>query len=312
MTTVNDKTISPPVSVIIVTYNRADLLVRTLTALSQQSIPSKQFEVIVVDDGSRDHTAEVCDTMRSELPNLKYFISEENLGIPLSRNRGIEMSSGSYILFTDDDCIPEYNWVERLSAVLEREQIAAGAVSTTTSNYTKLCHNISQFHAFMPEQKTGPTAFVAGANMAFRRAVLDEIGMFRREQWCAEDTEIGLRARSLGYRIFFEPGAVVIHDPDRTTFADIFRYAVEHARATIHLRNKYRSLLGTPSVLRSPGRLLIGSPFIALLVTAGIYAGNLRLMKFIWTAPVVYGLKLAWCWGAARGLRTQIQVGMKP
>jgi GT2 family glycosyltransferase len=263
----------------------------------------------VVDDGSQDDTAKVCDIMRSELPNLKYIFTGTNVGIARARNIGIEGSSGKYILFTDDDCIPAKDWLERLSAVLQREPIAAGAIAIPFSNYFKLCHNIAQFHAFLPGRKARFTEFLAGANMAFRRSVLEELNGFQPHLRVSQDIELILRARSRGYRAFFEPEALVIHDPDRTTLASIFKYAAEHATTTIVLRNQYRSLLRTPFVLRSPTLILAASPLIALKVTSGIYLKNPSLVKYFWTAPVVYALKLGWCWGAARSLRNWYNAG---
>lgn len=291
------------ISVIICTYNRAHLLKRALVSLTNQTLKPAQFEVIVVDDGSEDDTRKVCDIMRSGLPNLKYIFTGPNVGLARARNIGLEGSSGNYILYTDDDCIPANNWIERLSAVLDREPIVAGGVKTPLSNYFKLCHNIAQFHAFLPRRNGSFTDFIAGANMAFRRSVLEELDGFREDLRLSQDMELILRARSRGYCVFFEPRAVVLHDPRRTTFTGIFEYAAKHASVSILLRNQYRSLLNTPFVLRSPALIVAASPLIALKVTSGIYLKNLGLARHFWTAPVVYALKLAWCWGAARGLR---------
>ncbi len=140
------------ISVIICTYNRAHLLERTLRTLSRQTMRAEEFEIIVVDGGSDDDTAEVCDAMRRELPNVRY--------------------------------------------------IAAG----------------------------GPADFIAGANMGFRRSVLEELNGFEESASGTPDTEFILRARQKGYRMTFAPDAVVIHDPDRTTWSSIFRYASELIR----------------------------------------------------------------------------------
>lgn len=292
------------ISVIICTYNRAYFLKRALHSLAKQTVTPKQFEVIVVDDGSGDETAKVCNAMRCELPNLKYVSTDTNVGSALACNLGIDMATGNHILFMDDDCIAAENWVERLSVVLNQESIVAGAVASPTSNYFKLCHNIAQFHAFMPGQNDGPVEFLAGANMAFRHSVLKELNGFQKNRKYAPDWEIVLRARMKGYCPFFVSDAVVIHDPpDRTTLISILKYSAEHASETIILRNKYRFLLRTPFFLRSPTFILVAAPLMALKATAGIYLHNLALAKFFWTAPVLYAIKLAWCWGAAIGLR---------
>lgn len=134
-----------------------------------------------------------------------------------------------------------------------------------------------------------------------RRSLLEDLGGFD-ERSKVPDMELVLRARARGYRVHFAPRAVVLHDPDRTNLATVLKYSSEHASETILLRNKYSSLLRTPFVLRSSGLILPASPLIALLATLKIYASNPSLARYFWTAPLVYVQKLAWCWGAARGL----------
>ena len=292
-------------TIVICTYNRAHLLQRTLCSLAHQTLKPDQFEVIVVDDGSQDDTTSVCDKLRGELSNLKYIATGSNLGLANARNVAIKAASGEYILFTDDDCIPATDWVERLSAALDREPIVAGAVASPVDNYLKLCHNISTFHPFMPGRKMGTAQFIAGANMGFHRRVLEELKGFQGSMRIAQDMEFILRARQKGYRLFFSPDAVVNHDPDRRNFMKLLRYSSDHASATIHIRNQYRSLLKTPFIFRSSAMTLVFAPVIAMKVTIGIYLSNLSLVRLIWTAPMVYTLKLAWCWGASRGLRTR-------
>jgi GT2 family glycosyltransferase len=290
------------VSVVICTYNRAQLLKRTLHSLILQTVGPEQFEIIVVDDGSADETPEVCRLLRQDLPRLKYVSNGVNLGISCSRNWGIKSAKGDCILFTDDDCTANNDWVERMSAALERAPIVAGVVKSPGSNYIRLCHNIAEFHLFMPGRKPGKVEFIAGANMGFRRTVLDELDGFDEDIRMAEDMELILRARLKGHRIHLAADAIVTHDHDRTTLGSVFRYSAKHASATILLRNKYRSLLGTPFVLRSAFLTVMAAPVIALKVTLGIYLRNPRLAMLFWTAPLVYALKLAWCWGAACGL----------
>lgn len=291
------------VSVIIRTYNRAHLLKRALHSLARQTLSNEQFEVVVVDDGSKDSTRDLCDTMRRKRPNLRYISSDTNNGLGSATNIGVRAARGDYLLFIDDDCIAKEDWVERLSASLNQKQIVTGAVASPVLNYIKLCHNIAEFHPFMPGRKARPVEFIVGANMGFRRSVLKRLSGTQEGRRCAEDMELILRARLQGYRIYFVPDAVVTHDHERTTLVSIFGYSSKHAAVTILLRNQYRSLLHTPFVLRSSILILMAAPVIALKVTANIYLSNLSLAKYFWTVPMVFALKLAWCWGAARGLR---------
>lgn len=296
-------------SIIISTYNRSHLLKRLLLALPSQTLAPDSYEVLVVDDGSADDTADVCREMMGKITNLKYLSTRKNVGLPKAQNLAIREARGQHLLFTDDDCIPEKDWAVQLSSALDREPIVAGAINTTRSNFSTVCHNISEFHPFMPGRSAGYTAFIAGANMGLRRTVIKELGGFLEDRPCCPDMEMGLRARERGYAVYYDPAAVVTHDPERTNLKSIFKYSADHASSTILLRHKYQTVLRTPFILKSPALILAAAPVIALKVTAGIYLRNYRLARYIWTAPVIYALKLAWCWGAARGLRNRNDSG---
>jgi GT2 family glycosyltransferase len=289
-------------SVILCTYNRVRLLERALRSLARQTAASEQFEIIVVDDGSTDGTAELCTRVGRDLPNLNHIAIGKNSGLAAAGNRGIRSARGEFLLFIDDDCIAQENWVRHLAAALEQHPIAAGAIQSPVSNYIKFCHNISQFHPFMKRRAEGWARSIAGANMGIRRSVLEELGGFD-EKSQVPDMDLLFRARSQGHRVHFAPKAVVIHDPDRTNLATVLQIASEHASHMILLRNRYGSFLRTPFVVRSPQLILLAAPLIALAGTLGIYLNNAGLLPYFWTAPLVYAQKLAWCWGAARGLK---------
>jgi GT2 family glycosyltransferase len=259
--------------------------------------------MIVVDDGSQDETATVCRRYASKFPNMARIDLRENGGLAKAQNAGIAAASAGFILFTDDDCIPQMDWIEKTCAALRTHPIVAGAVSTPVLPYLQLCHNVAEFHDFMPGRRKGPIPFIAGANMAFHRSVLLSLNGFDETLRIAADMDLVLRARRQRLPVYFEPDSLVTHHHDRKYLFHVFAYSARHAAATIALRNRYRRLMRTPLVLRSPVPLLLGSPVIALVSSLGIFLRNPQLAKLFYTSPVVYGLKLAWCRGAARGLK---------
>ena len=291
------------IDVIICTYNRAEYLPRLLTALGKQTAPSSSFGIPVVDDGSTDGTERLCRDIAQTIPNLQYERARRNQGLAKSRNLGIKISKAPLLAFIDDDCIPAREWVERMIAVLDRHPIVAGAIESPTEDFWKLCHNIGQFHPFLSSRKARKTRFIAGANMGFQRRVLESIGGFEAERMMAEDMECVLRAGRAGIDVAFRPEVVVRHDPPRTGFREILRYAAHHAQTTIHLRRDYRTELGIPAVTLSPTFLMVFSPLIAVLTTSKIFFTDPVLLRRHPAAfPVVCALKLAWCVGACRGL----------
>lgn len=108
---------APTVSVIIATYNRAEFLRETLHALTLQTRPPDQL--VVVDNNSSDHTCAVVEQF-SELLPLTY-VFEPQQGVAFARNRGIRHAAGEIIAFTDDDCIPDPQWLEYLELPFIRD-----------------------------------------------------------------------------------------------------------------------------------------------------------------------------------------------
>src|SRR6185312_476288 len=102
----------PLVSTVIAVRNDADGLAHTLTALSAQTLSADRFEVIVVDDASRDATAAVA---RSHA-GVRLISLPDAQGSYVARNRGLEAANGAVIAITDADCRPEPQWLERGAA----------------------------------------------------------------------------------------------------------------------------------------------------------------------------------------------------
>ena len=95
---------APQFSVIIPVYNGEGTIAECLEALASQDMPRREFEVIVVDDGSTDGTAAIVKQF-----DVKY-IHQENTGPATARNVGVKNAQGKIVVFTDADCVPEPNW----------------------------------------------------------------------------------------------------------------------------------------------------------------------------------------------------------
>lgn len=96
------------ISVVICTHNRADSLARTLASLTTQTLSHDDFEVLVVDNASTDHTANVVGTF----PNLPVrYIYEPTLGLSIARNTGWHAARGEYVAFLDDDAVAVPDWL---------------------------------------------------------------------------------------------------------------------------------------------------------------------------------------------------------
>lgn len=109
-------------SVVIPTFNKLPRLKLMLESMKNQTLDNNQYEVIIVDDGSVDGTSEyIQEWMKQSLVITRYIYSKHQ-GRSASRNRGLEIAKGSYILFTDDDLILSPNFLENHLRVLENNE----------------------------------------------------------------------------------------------------------------------------------------------------------------------------------------------
>ncbi|MFH0714662.1 MAG: glycosyltransferase family A protein [Candidatus Diapherotrites archaeon] len=157
------------VSVIVATKNRAKLLRETLGALQCQNFSA--FEIIVVDDGSTDETAQIV----GHFSGIKY-LKNKGKGPAAARNAGIRASKGKIIAVMDNDCIAEKDWLKKLVAPFEKNQ----KVGITTS-----------FNEY------------GGTSTAYRKDVLEKAGLFDEEfpSNYREDTDTVFKVQDLGFTV---------------------------------------------------------------------------------------------------------------
>lgn len=180
-------------SIVIATHNRAELLKKGLAALAAQTVPRDLFEVIVVNDGSRDHTDSVVEEFRNQHPDLNcIYLRQENRGVARARNRGIERAKGEIIFFTDDDCVVPPHWIETLADGYGRHPDVAGVGGWYEYPEETQKRRFIQYMAYVfravygggmePDEMKNNSYLrnPAGntSNMSYRTSVLNEAGGF--------------------------------------------------------------------------------------------------------------------------------------
>lgn len=238
----------PDATIVVCTYNRADSLRETLCALrSLEAPPGLRWQVIVVDNNSTDHTAQTVRELSRHWPQLEY-VFEPAQGLSHARNRGIAVARGEFILFTDDDVLPQRDWLERTLDGLHRLQAdACGGYIAPIWERRPPAWLTERFHGFlavrMDREDDGllrsgdPTPF--GANMAFRKSVFDQVGLFDTSRGrigkvlaSGEDGEMFERLRAAGLRLAFLGSARVQHKVEafRCTKAYLRRWRRQTSR----------------------------------------------------------------------------------
>jgi GT2 family glycosyltransferase len=197
------------VSIIVPTFNGASRIERCLRALSQQTTALEK-EILVVNDGSTDHIQEVVERFSGVR-----LITQNNAGPAAARNRGAREAEGAIILFTDDDCVPELNWLDAMI-----EPFADHEVIGTKGVYrTRQKEIVARFVQIEYEDRYRLMAdfdhidFIDTYSAAFRRDRFLESGGYDTSfpVACAEDVELSYRMSARGWKMKFAPKAIVYH-----------------------------------------------------------------------------------------------------
>lgn len=196
------------ISVIVPVLDDAQRLGACLDGLLGQT-GAVDLEVVVVDNGSTDGSAEVA--VRHPLsPRL---VTEPRRGSYAARNAGLAVARGDVVAFIDADCVPAPEWAVAGASAVERSPVVGGAVRQRRSAHPTVWERYDCAVYLRQEDVVREQGYAATANLWVRREVLDQVGLFDASLLSSGDFEWGQRAIALGHRAVFAPGAVVGHAP---------------------------------------------------------------------------------------------------
>jgi glycosyltransferase involved in cell wall biosynthesis len=211
----------PKVSVVVPTRGRGQLLRNCIQSLLAQDYPKSRFDIIVVEDGTNDGEKIASELAAGTTVSLSY-IRIPHSGLAVARNIGAEKSSGDIVAYIDDDALAVPCWLSRLVEALRLDG-AGGAGGRVSPDYPDDAL-VSEVDADGRLRSSGNSsslagihevAFVPGGNMAFWRRSLAEVrgfdGAYTKRGCWREETDLCVRLRSKGYRIFYTSAAEVAH-----------------------------------------------------------------------------------------------------
>lgn len=265
---------APLISVIVPSRDRPDRLERCLAALERQTV-SEPFEIVVVDDGSADAAAVEKAAGRPGVRTLRQL----SAGPAAARNSGARAARGTYLCFTDDDCEPQPDWVERLTAPLHTGGAAVAGLTVNGSADNPFAEASQLIAAALaaPTRNGGRLSFAPSNNLGCRADILALIPFDEGFPAAAgEDRDWCARLIAAGHTLVSEPEAVVVHR-QQLRFADFWRQQVRYGRGAFRFR------LGSGSALRleRPG---FYAGLVARGFRRGVWAGMLVCIAQVATA----------------------------
>lgn len=203
------------ISVIISAFNSERTIGKCLTSIYQINYPQEDLEIIVINDGSNDRTQEIIEAYPAKVVNT------QRLGPAGARNLAVKVAKGEFVAFTDADCIVHREWlIELLKGFNNDEKIVAvGGSQRSPDDEVEFGKDVQRFLETM--------SFIGGytkrfkniievshnpaCNVIYRKDIFEKLGGFSKGLWPGEDVDLDYRMTKEGYKIVYNPKAVVYH-----------------------------------------------------------------------------------------------------
>jgi GT2 family glycosyltransferase len=205
----------PFISVVVCSYNGSATIRECLEGLSR--LEYRNVEVIVIDDGSTDGTAEIAREFDVRL------VSTENRGLSAARNLGLELASGEIVAYLDDDAYPDPHWLHYLAQAFRTSEFAAvGGPNLPPAGDDFVAEAVANapggpMHVLLSDREA---EHIPGCNMAFRTEALRSLGGFDPQfRTAGDDVDICWRIQASGGKVGFHPAALVWHHRRKTVRA---------------------------------------------------------------------------------------------
>lgn len=225
-------------SVIIPTRNRANLLELALHSLICQTHPIEEYEIIIIDNGSTDHTRSVVQLYQKNLPNLIYAY-EESPGLHVGRHAGLKISRGDILVYADDDIEALPTWLEGIAESFQDPDVALVGGNNLPKYEEAPPPWIEELWADTPYGKANgmysildfgdvmkeiSPYYVWGCNFSIRKEILLQIGGFHPDGMPKQllryrgdgETAVSKEISKRGYKTIFNPKASVYHFVPKT------------------------------------------------------------------------------------------------
>ncbi len=288
----------PKISVVVPVYNGARTIGQAIERLLQQSLPP--FEIIVVNDGSTDLTAEVLRSFGSRIVHLP----KDNGGPASARNMGVIFAHCEFVAFTDSDCLPDRDWLFNLIRGFDSWQTAGSGGIVRSADGSLTGEYIDSIRLLDPQlDRNGEIPYLITANACFRREVLIRAGLFDESfrKPGGEEAELCFRIRRLGYRFNFVETAVVLHH-HRQSIGSLLKTLANYGQGAQMI-----SKIWPDRRIDHPIRMLLRRAVSVRFVARQLrnYARRYDLKRTLYFSLLDYLRQPAFLWGYTRGQRRE-------
>lgn len=238
------------ISIIIPTFNRAEVLSEAIVSVLQHTNNYSNIEVIIIDNNSSDNTYDiVLEFMK--VSSIVFYFKEENQGLSHAKNRAIKESSGDIIIFLDDDIEIDDKWLNAILEPFEDDSVAV--VGGKVLPYkVKIPDWLPEQYYFLvsifdPSNNQAFVSHVMGGNCAIRKSVFEKIGLFDitlgrngNILLSGEENDLYTRISRLGLKICYTPHAIIYHKINNKLNSEyIFNYAFFLGRSSGKYEKNY-------------------------------------------------------------------------
>ena len=244
------------ISIVIPTYNRRDLLERCLSSLLNQDYPRNKYEIIVVDDCSKDNTKELVKKLQLKNKNIRYIRHEKNKGVAAARNTGIKNSKGRIIAIVADDYILPKDYIKTIIRSFRNKNISLvnfRIIGDNNNFISKIFQNYKDYGLFVSVyEKKNSSFFIkipskkilkkskiipASGAAAFKKQIFKKFGFFDENLRTGEDTDFGYRLDKSDIRIYYN-NYINVHHRYRNNFLRMMKQLFGYGESCYYIKKK--------------------------------------------------------------------------
>jgi glycosyltransferase involved in cell wall biosynthesis len=231
----------PYVSIVVPVLNGERNIAECIESINALNYQKENFELIIVDNGSRDNTVDIIRNFQNNLDlNIKLYF-EKIKGVYRARNLGVRNAKGDIIAFTDADCIVDSNWISNIVSFFSNETVGgiAGEIFPKKGNSLVERYAVSiGMWSQKPMFDSSLLPFAQTGNAAYRKEVFSKIGYFA-EILAGGDADYSWRMQlETDYKMVYAGDAIVIHD-HKIDLKGLFKQTFRYGSSNVFLKQKY-------------------------------------------------------------------------